>query len=732
MHNDITKLLNPDSIAIIGASQTEQKLGYIVLKNVIDSGFKGDIYPINPNYDSILKLTCYKKISDTPKVPELAIISIPAAGVLDCMKEIADRGIKNVVVFSAGFKEIGHEGEALESQLVKIAEEHDIKVLGPNCLGFINNLHDLNATFSKVHKKIGNLRFLSQSGAIASSVFDWAEHSNIGFCDFVTLGNKANVTENDLLNYWLHTQLPDKPEVRLALEDKRLSRVIPIGMYLESIADGGDFINLTSQLSLHHPLFVLKPGKSKHAQQAMQSHTGSIAGEDSVLDAALEQSGVIRCEGLEDFFDMAKAFAWEKAPEGPNVAIVSNAGGPAVMSTDFVEQYGLKLAQISDKTKERLMAHLPRSSNFMNPIDVLGDALATRYGSAIDIVLAQKNVDAMVVILTPQVMTQIYLTAEYIGRLSEIHNKPILCAFMGGTSIEKGEKILNMYKIPNFRYPERAIRVLGNMWAWKKNRDSRLLRLKKLSKVSEPYDTDLANPTVVSEVIEIVKTKNHANASGQIALNNFEANEIMKSWNIPTPPTDTVVSFEGALKFTEDYGWPVVLKVSSNKLVHKTDVGGVVTNISNRYKLEKALGEMKQRINKLDNELKQTVSIQIQKQITGGVEIILGVKQDKTFGHVLMFGAGGTMAEVIQDRNLKLLPLDHLDAELLVANSKVFKLLNGFRGGEKMNLNALYNVITKFANLAENFPEISEMEINPLIVTKDEVFAVDSKGIIAA
>jgi acetate---CoA ligase (ADP-forming) len=341
---DLTQLLNPRSVAIIGASRSDKKLGYIVLRNIIESGFKGAVYPVNPNTESIGRLKCFASYALLPAVPDLAVIAIPGPLVNAALIEVGQKGTKNVVIFSAGFKETGDVGKKLEDEMVKIANDYGITILGPNCLGFVNNMHDINATFSHVVKHVGNLRFISQSGAIASSLFDWAESSALGFSEFITLGNKANVSEVDILSHWLH----NKQEVAAAKEyytkDKRLSRVNPIGMYLESINDGEDFLNVVSQITLHDPVFLLKPGKSKGAKKAMQSHTGAIAGEDAVLDAALEQTGVIRCDGVEDLYDLSKVFSWEDAPIGPNVAIISNAGGPAVISADCILRTRLESA----------------------------------------------------------------------------------------------------------------------------------------------------------------------------------------------------------------------------------------------------------------------------------------------------------------------------------------------------------------------------------------------------
>lgn len=471
IRKDLNKLFNPKSIAVLGASRDEKKIGHIVLKNIVNSGFRGRIFPVNPNAASIAGMDCYADYKDLPEIPELAILSVPAEVAMALLESIAKKGTKNIIIFSAGFKEAGLQGERLENNLRLIAEKYKLNILGPNCLGFVSTLSNLNATFSRAGGAVGNLRFISQSGALASGIFDWAKHHQLGFSEFITLGNKAVLNENDILRYWLAQtkKLPGQNDA---------SNYYPIGMYLESIDDGKEFLKLVSKISVTDPVFILKPGKSKKAQQAIRSHTGSMAGDDAVQDAAFREAGIIRCGGLEDMFDLAKIFSWVKSPKGPKVAIVSNAGGPAVISTDALENEGLQMANLSAKTHKKLKEKLPRAANILNPVDVLGDALANRYGDAINDVLAEKDVDALLVILTPQVMTEIEATAEIIGRLAKKHGKPVVCSFIGGDMIDKGEEVLNTFRIPSFRFPERAIKALAKMWQWQLNAKSRMSKVK--------------------------------------------------------------------------------------------------------------------------------------------------------------------------------------------------------------------------------------------------------------
>jgi acetyltransferase len=724
---DLSKLFSPKSIALVGASRSHEKVGNIVLRNIVEFGFKGEIYPVNPNVQQLLNLPCFPNVTALPKVPDLGIIVIPAAGVIDVVREFGEKGTKNIIVLSAGFKEASVDGMKLENELVELARNYEINLLGPNCLGMVNTLHHLNATFGAVSKVHGNLRFISQSGAVATSMFDYSATIGLGFSDFVTLGNKANLNDTDILKYWL-----ENPDSSLKNLPDGYSGVAPIGIYAESITDGFDFINTVSRTTLTNPVFILKPGKSNLAKSAMQSHTGSMAGEDKVLESALNSAGVIRCEGMEDFFDLAKAFAWENAPEGNEIVIVSNAGGPAVISTDFIEDAGLRLAEISEATQTRLRKYLPAGASLHNPIDLLGDALADRYAEALDACLGQKNVSGAIVILTPQVMTDSYATARLVSRLSTSHKKPILCAFMGGSHIEAGEKVLNQHKIPNFRFPERAIKAMGHMYGWRQNSIRRSIEIQNLNSNSLKNSSEI-NTANISQVLTIASK----NADGLItpnkkALSSFMVEEILREANINCPPSSPVQSFTECLDFTKQNGWPVVLKIISPYLLHKSDIGGVKANLNNRAKLEQAFKDIQKVIDSIsDEKIRKTCSIQIQKQCPKGIELIIGVKRDTVFGHAMVFGAGGVFAELIKDVNIKLLPVDRLTAAEFIKKSLAYPLLTGFRGDKEYAITKLCFLMEKLSDLVLNFPEFEEIEINPAIITYDEIYAVDGKAIIA-
>ncbi len=547
-------------------------------------------------------------------------------------------------------------------------------------MGFVNNLCPINVTFGEVTQIVGNLRFISQSGALASSLFDWCKIANIGFSEFITLGNKAVINENDVLEYFQN----NKPS--------------PVGMYLESISNGSEFLRLTSLISKTNPVFILKPGKTKAAVKAMLSHTGAIAGEDAILDAVLKQVGVIRCQTLEDFFDLSRSLAWSNMPTGPRVAIISNAGGPAVISADAVSSEGLELAEFDSTTQTQLLQILPRSAGILNPVDVLGDALADRYTKASEIILQNNQVDSLVVILTPQIMTQIEQTARSLGELSKKYRKLIFCSFIGGGLVKEGAEILSELKIPHFRYPERAIWALSRMWNYKRQQ-------------STIVNTDPIQIAPVLNINEIREITQKAIQNQDKTLNNLDANKIISLTGISTPTTQTVSDIESAKKFAEGCGYPVVLKLSSPGLIHKKAVGGIILDIRDDLQLESAW----------DKLITRGVDIQIQKEVSTGVEVIIGVKKDPTFGPVLLFGAGGSYTELICDRNLHLLPVDISQAKQLVEKSKIYSALTTY------TLDRLYETIISLANLALSVPEISNIEINPVIVTPDGVWAVDCK-----
>jgi acyl-CoA synthetase (NDP forming) len=706
MSRDLSRFFNPASVAIVGASRTTEKVGAIVLRNVRESGFRGKVYPINPNTSSIDDLPCYPSVTALPDPPDLVAIALPAPLVTTAIEDGVKKGVVNFIVFSAGFKEAGEEGKVLEDRLLSLVRDFHLNVLGPNCLGFVNNACPINVTFGQTTHRPGNLRFISQSGAIAASLFDWCSATGLGFSEFITLGNKVDIDEIDILDYWLNAPPASSP-------DKDLSRFFPIGLYLESITHGREFVDLTQKLSPTTPLFLLKPGKSQAAALAMQSHTGAIAGEDAVLEAAARQSGVIRCSGLQEFFDLSRAFAWENPPSGGEVAVVSNAGGPSVLIADEITGAGLSLVELDEETHRQLEVHLPRSASIINPIDVLGDALADRYKIASEIILKDPQAKTLLVLLTPQVMTQIEQTAQYISELSKTYEKPIFCSFIGGTHTAAGEAILNADKIASFHFPERAVKVISLMWQWQSWRESQ-------GKESPAVFLPPPRNQDINTIFATAKEKHWP------ALPLKESLQVLLAAGVISDHTAAVKDFNSAKEYAAQIGWPVVLKLSSPALIHKTETGSVKLGINNDQELTDAW-------NKLNDTRKQTnqeSDIIMQKQVGPGVEVITGVKRDPSFGPVLLFGAGGVLAELIADRNLHLLPMSRDEILDLITQSKIYPVLNGYRGHQLYAINKLADTILSLTSAALTYPEIAEVEINPVIVTSAEAIAVDARIIL--
>lgn len=717
MPKELTALFCPNSVAIVGASRSPEKVGAVVLQNIINSKYEGKIFAVNPNSENIGDVKCYKSIGDLPEIPDLAVIAVPAAVVTDLMTRAGEKGIKNFVILTAGFKETGIDGVKLEKQLEEIAKKYNMNILGPNCLGFVNTSCPINATFAKVAGTTGNLRFISQSGAIAASLFDWCASVNLGFSDFVTLGNKTILDENDILEYFLNTG----NQSISSIADDGMSAVHPIGLYLESITNGERFMDLTRKISQKDPIFIIKPGKSAAAASAMKSHTGAIAGSDDVLETALKQSGVLRCNSLQEFFDISKAFSWEEIPKGPRVAVISNAGGPAVITADAIVNNGLEVAEFDDKTKQKLTEVLPRAAAILDPVDVMGDALPDRYAAAIETVLETENCDSLLVILTPQIVTKVKETAEIIGQMSKKYKKPIFCSFIGGNLVMEGIRKLDECKIPSFEYPEQAVSAIGAMWKF--SNQQQILK-------EEILDISVLNTQLLPDpALQIIKS---AISSNRPILDNQEADAIVSGAGIQTPPSKLAENLEDAKFFAENVGYPVVLKLSSPGLVHKKHVGGVIVDIRNQEQLDQAWETLIRKVENLDPKVRDGVRFQIQKEVPSGTEVIVGIKRDPTFGPVLLFGAGGSLAEMIADKNLRLLPVDINTAKELVAQSKVYSLLKGDENEPAHALDKLYDLIVKLGKLAKSTSEITDIEINPAVVTVNDVWAVDSKVFLEA
>ncbi len=711
MHS-LEKFFEPDSIAVVGASRDKTKLGRMVYDNIITGGYRGKVYPVNPKAGDIDGMQVYADVEKIPYDVDLAILIIPSEFVLPTVQQCADKGIKGVVIITAGFGETGEEGKILENQIAEVGKSVGMRILGPNCLGFINPKINLNASFSRNVPKQGNIGFISQSGAFGTAMLDWAEEAKLGFDLFVSIGNKADITENDVMEFWLETKVPNV-----------------VVSYLEDIRDGVRFGELNRKLTKQSPHLILKPGRTEAAVKAIQSHTGSLAGSDQVISTALKQYGVIRAEGMHDLFDQVRAFSQIPMLTGDRIAIVTNAGGPAVMTTDYIETHGLQVARFDTRTKEILTEKLPRAASIQDPVDVLGDSLADRYANAIDAVLGDPNVDALIILLTPQVMTQITETAIHISRLAKIHKKTVVASFIGGKHVEEGRKQLEELGVPVYHYPDRAILALKAM------NDYRiyLARMKARENLGPSDSTSKIDITLRMQVEDLIRT---TKAKGQPALEPGDSLRVAKNYGLRVPESRVVVSEETAVEAAQEFGYPVVMKVASDKLLHKTEVGGVELNVSSDKDVIKVFNKMQ---NILASSLGLSVEqlsdgVEIQKQIVGGEEIMIGVKKDPSFGHLILIGKGGIYTEIYKDFSTRIAPIDLEEAREMLRETKVFEILNGFRNLPKRDVGCIAEYLVKISQLVQDFPMISELDINPLLVMPkgEGCYAVDVKIQIAS
>jgi len=696
----LDNFFNPTSIGIIGASRDPKKIGYGILKNIIDGKYKGKIFPINPNAKEILGYECVARITDLKSPPDLVILSVPAQIILSVMKGAVEFGVKHFVIISAGFKETGEEGLARETELKELIQHNNLSVLGPNCLGFITTEHNLNATFAGTSPEKGKIAFASQSGALCTATLDWAQKTHIGFSYFISLGNEADINEVDLLNLWD--------------SDPNVSSIV---LYLEGFRDGKQFYHVAQRVSLKKPVIVMMPGKSQEAKRAISSHTGSIAAEAIVLDAALKQAGVIQAENLEDLFDYMTIFEETKMPLGRNIAIVSNAGGPAILTTDEISRQNLKIAQLSEKTIETLGKSLPRLINLRDPLDLIGDALSTRYDIGLKELLHEDNVDAVVVLLTPQVMTEIEETASVIVRNAKKFNKPVVTAFMGGMNVEHGIRILNEQGIANFYYPERAVKALQKMISYREWKDKNLGRVFFIKQEKEK-----------NGIKDVQKYKTLLGDRRQSATGFIEDKlclELLKTFNFPIPHFGFAQNPSGVMTMARFIGLPVALKASTPELPHKSDGGFIYTALDNYDKVSRAAKDIADAIE--NKKITTAWSYLVQKMVPGELEVIIGAKKDPNVGHIILFGAGGIYTELYKDISLRIAPIERKDAEEMIEETNIAKILTGFRGRKVIDKKPIIEILLRLSDLVSLFPEIEELDFNPIIVAESSVSIVDAK-----
>ncbi len=673
---------NPGAVAVIGASRDPSKLGNGILSNIIQYGFSGDVYPINPKADEILGLTCYSSVLDVDGPIDLAVIVVPYRFVASTLEECGQKGVRGAIVISAGFREAGLEGVRREKELIAIARKHGIRLIGPNCLGVIDTHCPLNASFAAGMPPAGEIAFMSQSGALCTAILDWALAKGIGFSRFVSLGNKADIEEIDLLEAW-----EKDPHTKVIL------------LYTEGLTDGQRFIEVARRVTKNTPVVAVKSGTTSAGSRAVSSHTGSLAGSEQAYKAAFNQAGMVRAESIEEMFDFSMAFSYQPSLKGDRIAVVTNAGGPGIMATDALERLGLQMASLSTETIETLQANLPAASNIYNPIDVLGDAQADRYGLALEAVMKDDGVHGVMVILAPQVMTPIEDMAEMVGQIVARYDKPVVGCFMGEAKMGIGIRVLNRYRVPNYAFPERAANALRAMIEYYRWRATPPMQV-------PVFDVDEDRVRALFDRVR---------AEGRLSIGDAEARQVMEAYGIPVPQSRLASTAEEAVRFAQEIGFPVVLKIASPDILHKTDIGGIKLNLRTPADVRDAFDLLTYRTMRYMPEA-EIWGCQVQEMVGGGKEVILGMNHDPQFGPLMMFGLGGIYVEALKDVTFRIAPFSRDEARAMLTEIRAISLLRGVRGESPADLEAIEDVLLRLSQLVTDFPEIVEMDINPLIV----------------
>jgi acetyl coenzyme A synthetase (ADP forming)-like protein len=677
-------LFRPRSVAIIGASRTPGKVGHILTKNVIESGFPGSIYPINPNAEEILGKRCYPSITEVPDEVDLAVVSIPSNYVLQVAEECGEKDVKALIVISAGFKEIGREGAVLEERLVEIGKKHGMRIQGPNCLGIIDTSTPLNLTFAGGMPRKGRIGFISQSGALGTAVLDWILKEEIGFHSFVSLGNKGDLDEVDF--------------IEAMGQDDDVSVIL---LYLESIEEGRRFLDVASRVVEEKPVIVLKGGTSSAGARAAGSHTGALVGSFLAYKTAFDKAGVILAESVKELFNYGLTFTEQPAPKSEGIAIVTNAGGPGILATDLSEKLGLRLSGLSRETQSQLREYLPPAAATGNPVDVLGDARADRYGYAVEKVLRDGHVNAVVVILTPQAMTESMATAEGLVEISRrFSGKPMVAVFMGGEMVEEARGYLRRNGIPCYDFPDEAIKTVSALYAY-----ARFLK----EPENPPVRFRDVDPQRVREILDSVRKDR------RVVLLSNEAAEVVEAYGISVPESRVAKTAEEAAEYAEELGYPVVLRIVSPDILHKTDVGGVVLNLKTGDEVMNAYDGIMTGVTRFMPRAR-IHGVMVYHMVPKGREMIIGMSQDVQFGPLVMFGLGGIYVNFLKDVSFRLAPLSEPEAREMMEETKAFTLLKGMRGEPPSDIEALKNTILRVGQLVWDFPEIVEMDINPVIV----------------
>ncbi|MDP3043054.1 MAG: bifunctional acetate--CoA ligase family protein/GNAT family N-acetyltransferase [bacterium] len=706
----LDKIFNPETIAVIGASDRKGSVGYGLFKNLIGCGFKGAVYPVNIKRESVQSVKAYPSVKDIPDKIDLAIIAAPAAAVPQIVEECGQAGVAGAVIISAGFKEIGEEGEKMCDEIVDAARKHKMRIIGPNCLGFIKPSLHLNASFANKMALPGKLAFISQSGALCTAILDWSVKNNVGFSHFVSVGEMIDVDFHDLIDYFA--------------QDEKTESIL---IYMESLANARKFLSAARACVRNKPIILLKAGKSEEGAKAAKSHTGGLAGNDIVFNAAFKRAGIIRVDTIIGLFHTAKTLAMQPRPLGNRIAVITNAGGPGVLATDTLIELQGRLADLSQKTLNKLDKCLPPAWSKGNPIDILGDADPGRYGKALEICLDDENTDAVLVILTPQSMTEPAAAAKEIVAVSNRKAclkgkslkpaKTILASWMGGDDVAEGRKILESGNIPVYRAPEEAVQCFINVYSYSKNLELLYETPATIPHAFKPKTKE--NKKLIKDVLK----------QNRFTLTEPEAKKLLDNYGIPVVEHAVAGAPRHAGKIAADIGFPVVMKILSADILHKTDIGGVKLNINSAKEAETAFGE----IMSAGRKHFPKAAIQgvfIEKMVKKKYELIIGCKKDPIFGPAIVFGMGGVAVEIFKDINVGLPPLNMSLAMRLIEDTKIYKLLRGYRGMPGVDIGSIQFLLYKFAYLVADFPEIKEIDINPFAVDENGGIVLDAKVIL--
>jgi acetyltransferase len=707
--NPLEVMFKPKSVAVVGATERAGSVARTILWNLISTSFGGTIFPVNPKYNSILGIKSYPSLSAIPDPVDLAVIVTPAKTVPGVIEECVAVGVQAAIIISAGFKETGPEGAALEQQILKIARKGNLRIIGPNCLGVMNPITGLNATFASTMARPGSVGFISQSGALLTAILDWSFRENVGFSAFVSIGSMLDVGWGDLIYY-----LGDDPNTR------------SIVLYMESIGDARYFLSAAREVALTKPIIVIKPGRTEEAAKAAASHTGSLTGGDEVLAAAFRRSGVLRVDSIADLFNMAEVLSKQPRPRGPRLSIVTNAGGPGVLATDALITSGGELAPISDAAMEQYNKLLPAAWSHNNPIDILGDADAGRYAEAIKIAADNPDSDGTLVILTPQAMTNPTETAraladQFARPPGQIYGKPILASWMGGSEVSSGESILNKANIPTFPYPDTAARIFTYMHRYQR----RLTALYQTPELAEDYGETGFKHFLIKEMLEQIRQ------TGRTILTEYESKQVLEAYDIPTVPTRVAKTADEAATIAAEIGFPVVIKLNSETITHKTDVGGVRLDLASAEEVRNAFATMEKSVGEKYTPADFLgVTVQPMLKLHDGYELIVGASPDPQFGPVVLFGTGGTLVEVFKDRALAIPPLNTTLARLTMSRTKIYEALKGVRGRPPVDLALLDKIFVRFSELVVSQRWIKEIDINPLFASHEQLIALDARVVL--